>query len=224
MPYSMRRWSVCTVTVVALSALASGCVIMKRDLKLPGGDGAAILLVSGAMPPPISDVGRHSWFAVRRKGDSKFRRIEFGGGPSDPFGDFGGGDVRLHAVWTGTQAEKGIACIIENAEKPMRHIRKEYWPWPGPNSNTFIDILLRKCNLHADLPATAIGADYRGKLGASWTSGGTGFQIESTIVGIKLGLTEGIQIHILGLAIGIDFWPPAIIVPVGPGRIGFDDR
>ena len=44
------------------------------------------------------------------------------------------------------------------------------------------------------------------------------------VLGLKIGLKEGIEIHIIGLAIGIDLWPPAIIVPLGPGRIGFADR
>jgi hypothetical protein len=87
-----------------------------------------------------------------------------------------------------------------------------------------VDTLLRACDLHADLPASAIGADYRGWLGVSWTSGGTGFQVESPVVGFKLGLTEGVEVHLLGLALGVDLWPPALIVPLGPGRIGFADR
>ena len=30
--------------------------------------------------------------------------------------------------------------------------------------------------------------------------------------------------HLVGLGLGIDFWPPAILVPANPGRIGFADR
>jgi hypothetical protein len=95
--------------------------------------------------------------------------------------------------------------------------------WPGPNSNTYVDVMMRRCKLRADLPATAIGKDFRGWIGASWTSGGTGFQIETPLVGVKLGLTEGVEVHILALTIGVDWWPPALILPLGGGRIGFAD-
>jgi hypothetical protein len=84
--------------------------------------------------------------------------------------------------------------------------------------------MLRACSLRASLPATSIGRDYLGIIGAAWSTEGTGFQIETPLIGFRIGLREGIEIHLFGLAIGIDFWPPAIIVPVGPGRIGFADR
>ena len=119
-------------------------------------------------------------------------------------------------------AEKMIACI--RREAPSYPHRNSYHGWPGPNSNTFVDYMMRKCGLRANLAAPSIGKDYRGLIGLSWTSGGTGFQFETPLLGFKLGLTEGIEIHLLGLGIGIDWWPPAIIVPIGPGRIGFDDR
>ena len=96
--------------------------------------------------------------------------------------------------------------------------------FPGPNSNTFGDEMLRRCKLHASLPATSVGKDWRGWIGAGVTSEGTGVQLETPIFGIKLGLKEGIEIHVIGLSFGIDLWPPAIIVPLGPGRLGFADR
>ena len=49
-------------------------------------------------------------------------------------------------------------------------------------------------------------------------------QVETPVLGLKLGLKEGVEVLVIGLSIGVDFWPPAIIVPVGPGRIGFADR
>jgi len=32
------------------------------------------------------------------------------------------------------------------------------------------------------------------------------------------------DLHLLALAFGIDLWPPALILPIDPGRLGFDDR
>lgn len=206
--------------IALMVALVSGCVIFQRPLEVPEGNDAAIIMASTAMPEPIENIARHAWFAVREKGSEKWRRIEVGGFGRHPLA--GISDVRVHGVWRGKKAEKAIKCLRKHAAKARPGSR--YLPWPGPNSNTFVDVLARKCKLRADLPATAIGKDYRGLFGASWTAGGTGFQVETPIVGFKIGLTEGIELHIFGLVIGIDLWPPAIIVPVGSGRIGFDDR
>jgi Protein of unknown function (DUF3750) len=198
---------------------ASACVIAQRPVAVPGGTDAAIVLASTAMPEPIAEVGRHAWFAVREPGATGWQRIEYGGFGSGPLD--GLSDVRVHAVWTGEVAARAIPCLRDHAAAARPD---PYVMVPGPNSNTFVDRLLRGCDLHADLPATAVGKDFRGIAGVSWTSGGTGFQIETPLVGVRLGLTEGIEVHLLTLAFGIDLWPPAIILPLGPGRLGFDDR
>ena len=48
-------------------------------------------------------------------------------------------------------------------------------------------------------------------------------QVETWILGFKLGLEEGVELHVLDLPLGVHLWPPGITVPVNPGRIGFDD-
>ena len=213
-----------TAVAIALAVVAMasdvGCVVGKRALKVPDGDGALILLCTTEMPEPITDIARHGWFAVRDAGATSFERIEYGFFGSGPFDGESG--VMLHAIWRGERAERGIACL--RAHQSEYRPNGKYLPWPGPNSNTFVDSLLRRCDLHADLPATAIGRDYRGLIGVSWTAGGTGVQFETPIAGVKLGLTEGIEVHFFALAFGLDLWPPALIVPFGPGRIGFADR
>jgi hypothetical protein len=203
---------------VVLVALA-GCVILRRPVRVPDGNDAAIVLASTAMPQPIQYVGRHAWLAVREKGGTSWERIEYGGFGSGPLD--GLADVRVHAVWRGAEAERAIPCLRDHVEPAQP---RPYLMVPGPNSNTFVDRLLRWCGLHASLPATAVGKDFRGVVGVSWTSGGTGFQIETPLVGVRLGLKEGVEIHLLTLGFGVDLWPPAIILPLGPGRLGFDDR
>lgn len=221
----------------ALAALAlAACVIGKRSVVVPETEEAVVIVGSAALPQPMDGIARHPWVALREAGAQRWERWEVMCCPNrtplstvhkssiDPTSDYGGGggDVRWHGVWTGARAERAIECI--RREAPRYPHRNTYRGWPGPNSNTFVDYMIRACNLHVDLAAPSIGKDYRGLIGVSWTAGGTGFQIETPLVGLKLGLTEGVEIHLLGLAIGIDLWPPAIIVPVGPGRIGFDDR
>jgi hypothetical protein len=210
------------VAAFSLGLATAGCVVNERLLEVPETREAVLLLVSTEMPAPIDSISRHAWFAMRRRGESHFSRVEFGGFGSGPFG--GVADERLHAAWQGAEAEHAIDCLKEHASEYRRPISDGYLPWPGPNSNTFVDRLLRECNLHADLPATAIGKDYRGVVGVSATSGGTGVQLETPLAGIRLGLTEGVELHLLVFALGIDFWPPALIVPFGSGRLGFDDR
>jgi len=204
--------------VAAAACVASSCVWNARPPVRPEAqpDEAVLTLQSTTMPEPIRGIARHAFFAVKRAGSADWSTIEFGYVERN--------DVRLHAVWRGPEAERGIACLRRHEGAIQADIYPHYLPWPGPNSNTFVDRLLRLCHLHADLPVTAIGRDYRGVIGLSRTSGGTGFQIETPIFGLRLGLTEGIEVHLLALAFGVDLWPPALILPIDPGRLGFDDR
>lgn len=222
--------------VVALWAACAGCVIGQGRAVAPDTEDAVVIVGSAALGQPLDGIARHPWVSLRDAGSSEWERWEVMCCPDrsrfstvkrsrrPPESDYGGGggDVRFHAVITGERARRAIECV--RREAPRYPDRDRYRAWPGPNSNTFVDYVIRKCGLGTDLPAPSIGKDYRGLIGVSWTSGGTGFQIETPVVGVKLGLTEGVEIHILGMAIGIDLWPPAIIVPVGPGRIGFADR
>jgi hypothetical protein len=212
--------------VASIVASMCGCTIYDRPLQLPHSDQAAVLLISGGLPQPMADIARHPWFASKLPAETMWTLWEVGGDGtlSDPFDNNRYLNPILHGVWTGDQAAAAIVCLQSYAPKVKHDIEANYLPWPGPNSNTYADILLRRCGLSAGLPSTAIGKDYRGIVGVSWTSEGTGVQLESPVVGVKLGLKEGIEVHILGLSFGIDLWPPALIVPLGPGRLGFADR
>ncbi len=66
----------------------------------------------------------------------------------------------------------------------------------------------------------SVGKDWRGWIGGGVTSERTGLQVETPMLGFKIGLKEGIEVHVIGLSFGIDLWPPAIIVPLGPGPAG----
>lgn len=219
MPPSAARLRVLAL-FFALPLLAS-CIIGGYATKVPEGTDAVIMLASVNMPEPIDTIARHAWFAVREEGSDRWYKVEYGGFGPGPL-KTNHGSVDVHAVWRGAAARRGIACLNEK----QREARvRSYLAYPGPNSNTFVDRLLRLCKLRADLPATAIGKDYRGRfIGASWTTSGTGFQVETALLGFRLGLKEGIEVHLLSLTFGIDLWPPAIVVPFGSGRIGFADN
>jgi hypothetical protein len=206
-----------------LLALA-GCTIPGRPAVLPPRSEGYVAVLSGEMPGGISQVARHSWIVANVPGEPTFRRFELGrSGGGDPFSYFGDGDVALHGVVHYPPAE--LARVVDCLDREERNYHREhahYFPIPGPNSNTIVDVMLRRCGVHVELPATAIGRDYRGPIGASVTSLGTGLQLETWAVGAKIGLEEGVELHVASLALGVHVWPPAITVPVNPGRIGFD--
>jgi hypothetical protein len=213
---------------------ALGCTVGDRDLKMPnpqlghpGHDQGYVAVLSGEMPFAIDQVARHAWIIVHVPGENDFRRCELLGGgscsfTSAPFSYFGNGNVAMHGFYFTPRAFDVSRCLYQQSMR-YNDDHPDYWPIPGPNSNTYVDTMLRRCDIHVDLPTTAIGKDYRGPIGISKTSGGTGVQLESWVVGLRLGLKEGVELHVLSLGVGVDFWPPAILVPVNPGRIGFAD-
>ena len=219
----------------ALGCSTLACTVGDRPLALPnpqlhhpGHDLGYVAVLSGEMPPAIDQTARHAWLIVHVPGDDELLRCEWTGVGScnptlDAFSYFGHGKVMLSGYFETPHAAKIAACVKTQA--PTHDLEHpDYFPIPGPNSNTFVDMLLRRCNIHVDLPTTAVGKDYRGPIGVSKTSGGTGVQLESWAVGLRLGLKEGVEVHVVGLGLGVDFWPPAILVPANPGRIGFADR
>lgn len=214
----------------AILLLCPGCALYRHPLVLPPREQPFVAVLSGEMPEPIDMVSRHAWIVANAADQRPLQRYELLGDAfktttDKPFDYFGSGDVAIHGILT-TDRQR-IAELLACLDKETPQYNEEhptYFPMPGPNSNTYVDQMLRRCDIPFDLPATAIGKDYRGIIGASITSGGTGIQLELWPLGFKIGLKEGVELHILGMSIGVDFWPPALIVPVNPGRIGFDDR
>ena len=214
------------LTVTALALALAGCLAYQRSLVMPNNDETTVALFSGGRGHPKEAMARHPWFAVRKKGETEWQIYEVGGGgsASEPSKNYPYTDPILHGLWRGAEGERAAECVSRVGPTVKQQIEHSYIFYPGPNSNTFGDVVLRKCKLAASLPSTSVGKDWRGVFGAGITSERTGIQVETPVLGFKIGLKEGIEVHIIGLAIGIDFWPPAIIVPVGPGRIGFADR
>ncbi len=209
-----------------LAVPLAGCAILPRSLDQPPNDQTTVALLTGTLGPPLNDIARHPWFAVRRTGEIGWQVYEVGGGAgteSDPFRKHYPYEAPiLHKVWRGEEADRAADCLEREAPKWIEKL--DYRFYPGPNSNTFGDAMLRACGLHASLPSTSVGKDWRGWIGGGVTSEGTGLQLETPVLGVKVGLKEGVELHVLGLSFGVDLWPPAIILPLGPGRLGFADR
>lgn len=216
--------------LAGLAAGSLGCAAFRYPLTLPPAEKPYIAVVSGEMPEPLRLVARHAWILANPGRGKDLLRYEYTGRGSRstttfPFSHFSYGDIAIHGIIEPDEARMDEILACFDAETPRYNEEHPgYFPIPGPNSNTYVDRVLRRCDVHVELPATAIGKDYLGPAGVSVTTGGTGVQLSTWFFGVKLGVTEGVEIHILGLAVGVDVWPPALIVPVNPGRIGFDDR
>ena len=135
--------------------------------------------------------------------------------------------------WFGALPETIVSVDGEDAERLIPKIRSviesyrfgaygDYHPWPGPNSNTFVQAALDAVpELNAVLPPTAIGKDY--PYHGEWyglTPSRTGIFLNfAGYLGLKIGWVEGIELNLLGGVIGIDFRRPAIKLPA-VGRLG----
>jgi hypothetical protein len=101
-----------------------------------------------------------------------------------------------------------------------------YRLYPGPNSNTFVAYLIQNTDeIKITLPPHAIGKDWPivNKF-AGLTPSGTGLQANAFgVLGLAVGLEEGIEINVLALNFGVDFYPLALKLPF-IGRLGFDDK
>src|ERR1700689_41566 len=148
---------------LALVALLGGCIVARQSLTMPPNDETTVALLTGTLGHPLDGIARHPWFAVRKKGETQWRIYEVGGGGSenDPFTHHESyGNPILHAVWRGADADAAAACLDREASAVKDHIESGYVFYPGPNSNTFGDVMLRKCHLHASLPSTSVGKDW----------------------------------------------------------------
>ena len=124
----------------------------------------------------------------------------------------------------GPEAEAAIVKI-QSAIKTYPY-QDSYTTWPGPNSNTFVAHVLRQVpEIGADLPPTAIGKDYLpGPDFFATTPSGTGGQVSLFgLLGVAVGLEEGLEVNVLGLNFGIDPGELALRLP-GIGIVGFNTQ
>lgn len=177
-------------------------------------------------------VAVHPWIIFKSAGETQYRRYEVV--------SWGGGNVvRLNrsvpdGFWYGAMPQRLVDHRGERAQRMIPQIEaaiKRYpWPhtyraWPGPNSNTFIAHIGREVPaLKLDLPANAIGKDYRALLDPiGLAPSGSGVQVSFLgALGITLAWEEGVEVNILGLNLGVDVNPPALRLPF-IGRLGYSN-
>ncbi len=171
----------------------------------------------------------HCWIVVKERGAPRYTRYDYTawGEPIRvdgflPDGRWFGALPETVVSVDGARAERLIPKIRAVVESYRFRAYGDYSPWPGPNSNTFVQAALDAVpELKAVLPPTAVGKDfpYRG----AWlgrTASGTGvFASLGGYLGLRLGWIEGIEVNFLGAVLGLDVRRPALKFP-GVGRVG----
>ncbi|WP_413206616.1 DUF3750 domain-containing protein [Rhodospirillum sp. A1_3_36] len=235
--------------IVLILAIALGMPIGISAL-INGGDGtpwhAADSGSTGMAPDPLTTPGAivqiyaarahawrgifavHGWITYKPAGAPRYTRVEVTGwgggskvkwnrmGPDNKW--FGATPILLRDI-RGEEAQALIPAIEQAvASYPWPNT---YRSFPGPNSNTFLAYVTRAVpGLKVDLPATAIGKDWRpidDPIGRA--PSGSGAQVSLLgLLGVTVAPEEGIEVNILGLSWGLDANPLALRVP-GLGTI-----
>lgn len=177
-------------------------------------------------------VAVHPWIIFKRAGETEYNRYEvisWGAGEkvrrnrNAPDGYWYGAKPRLLADHRGPQAQAMIPQIeAAIASYPWPD---SYRAWPGPNSNTFIAHIGREVPaLKLDMPANAVGKDYRAlRNPVGLPPSGRGVQVSLLgVAGVTLGVQEGVELNVLGLNVGVDFTPLRLRLPF-IGGIGRDN-
>ncbi|MDR0578424.1 MAG: DUF3750 domain-containing protein [Candidatus Accumulibacter sp.] len=175
---------------------------------------------------------QHPWIIFKRAGQTAFTRY-------DVIGWRAGNHIQRNyalpdGLWYGKRPtllvdHRGdvVEAMIDRVEAAIKSypFANVYRAYPGPNSNTFLAHIGREVpELGLDLPANAIGKDYRpigDPAGRSPTGRGVQFSILG-LLGASVGLEEGVEINVLGLNFGLDLNRPALRLPF-IGRIGMND-
>jgi hypothetical protein len=168
----------------------------------------------------------HTWIVVKPRGAERYSRYEvmgWGVGQGAPA-------IRVDRTgpdnyWFGARPELLLDRRGPEAEPLVERVRAAvasypypatYLTWPGPNSNTFTAHVGREVpELGLVLPSTAIGKDFLpggALIGAA--PSGTGFQLSLFgLAGLTLAKTEGLEINLLGLSLGVSAFPPSLRLP-----------
>jgi len=231
-----------------LYTVLSGQVPLGRDYRTADRSSAGIAPPPETTPEAVVQVyfaralnwrgifGVHAWIATKPPNAAEYTihhvigwRLYRGlstvvSAPGIPDGRWFGNEPTLLAELRGEAAAEAIPKILEAvASYPYP---QEYAVWPGPNSNTFVAYIGRRVpELRLDLPPTAIGKDYpiNGSL-LDRTPSGTGYQLSMMgLLGVAMGREEGIELNLLGLNFGVDFYNPALKLPF-VGRLGIGER
>jgi len=233
---------------LSLIPMVSGQAQLGRDYRRADRSSAGIAPPAETTPQAVVQVyaaralnwrgvfGVHSWVATKPENAEEYTVHQVIGwriyrnlpavasAPGVPDGRWFGNEPTLISELRGDAAAHAIPKIL--AAVASYPYPNEYTLWPGPNSNTFVAYIGKQVpELRMDLPTTAIGKDYpiNGSI-IDRAPSGTGYQLSMLgMLGVTLAREEGIELNLLGLNFGIDFYKPALKLPF-VGRIGVGDH
>ncbi|KIT16793.1 DUF3750 domain-containing protein [Jannaschia aquimarina] len=171
-------------------------------------------------------VSVHSWI-VWKTAQGPWRRYDVVGWGTPVRRDAYAPDARWYSnaptiigTVSGDRAE-ALIPRLQAAVDDYPNGRGSYRMFPGPNSNTFVEHLLRQVpELGVTLPPHAVGRAWLGE-GLNWTRDAGGDMHVSAwgLAGLSAGPRTGVELHLLGQTLGIDILRPALKLP-GIGRVG----
>lgn len=177
-------------------------------------------------------VAVHTWISIKPNSSADYTSYEIIGWrlrrnntalverSSQPDRDWWGNQPELLLDIRGKKAQQLIPKVIQAVQDYP--FKDSYQAWPGPNSNTFTAYIGRQVpELGLDLPSTAIGKDYREIQDVvGFSASGSGVQASLWgLLGIAVGVEEGLEINFLGLNFELDIFDLAVELP-GIGRLG----
>jgi hypothetical protein len=191
-----------------------------------------VQLVRATLPQPITFLAVHYWFNAFDPRARTWQRWEVREAAQlnatswghihrdlqEPWDDVGGGAAVVEAEWLDDDASRLLATLQHPEQYPDRDT---YRYWPGPNSNTYAAWVLRESNVAFDLGPLGVGKDWRGWIGGGITTTRTGLHFSTPLLGLKLGVVEGIEIELLALTFGFAFLRPTLKTPSGSVRLPY---
>lgn len=188
--------------------------------------GPVVQLHRATLPQPLTAFAVHYWFVAWDPDRASWERWEVwqdAGHASPSWGHVhrdlmppdagvGGGEGVVERQWYGAEAHALLEVLHTPRAYPLRAV---YRAWPGPNSNTYAAWVLERAHVAADLDPRAIGKDWRGFVGAGATTTRTGVMVSTPVIGLKVGLRDGIVVSVLCLSFGAKLGPPALETPLG---------
>ena len=193
------------------TAIRSDTLIMVKDIDIPSSEAR------------IAQFATHTFLDYRENVNSQWIRIEV----STPTSGIVHKKISLVAAHGRKRFGERVRILSQSDGLANPHFARDirafaasyddsvYQSYPGPNSNTFMEKMIRKVDgVSAILDHNAIGKESGFYLGK--TAGGTGLKLQTPVLGVALGLREGVEVSALGLSGGVSIYPPSIRIPFLP--------
>lgn len=186
-------------------------LIVVKDIDIPNSEAS------------IAQFATHTFMDYRENVDSPWMRIEI----FNPKSGIVHKEITTLAAHSRKRWDERVRILSQSDGRSNPHFVSDirsfaasyddsvYKSYPGPNSNTFMEKLIRDVDgVSAILDHNAVGKEkgyYAGK-----TAGGTGLELQTPALGMAIGLKEGVEVSALGLSGGVSFYPPSIRIPFLP--------